>query len=284
MAKIVTQETYDEIIKENIVEFSMSVEEAREETIKQLEAQVCSLPSVRITSKRETKFYQFFQGINLGNIIKDLAINSETGVPVLIECVEKLKGHVEGVAVLHASQLTTALCSLTEECNISVPHRVLAAKLNTLTYVLKIIQDEIQAGNSHPIKTVLHHSILAANAITHKQPDVFDKHCLDTIVQLLDTQKDRQVLCDILKWIQKSCVMHEMNRQAIVNADILLTHLKPLLANEDEALVKEISVVFRYLILDDDVRVEFGKAHDHARLIAAETLTDLTALLASECF
>lgn len=40
MTKIITQETYDEIIKENIVEFSMSIEEAREESIKQLEAQV----------------------------------------------------------------------------------------------------------------------------------------------------------------------------------------------------------------------------------------------------
>lgn len=47
MAKVVTQETFDDIIKENIIEFSMSVEEAREETIKQLEAQVlCVLPSV----------------------------------------------------------------------------------------------------------------------------------------------------------------------------------------------------------------------------------------------
>lgn len=42
MAKIITQETYDEILKENIVEFSMPIEEAREETIKQLEAQVKS--------------------------------------------------------------------------------------------------------------------------------------------------------------------------------------------------------------------------------------------------
>lgn len=40
MAKIISQETYDDVIKENIVEFSMSVPEAREETIKQFEAQV----------------------------------------------------------------------------------------------------------------------------------------------------------------------------------------------------------------------------------------------------
>ncbi|XP_063701828.1 armadillo repeat-containing protein 6 homolog [Culicoides brevitarsis] len=258
MAKVVTQETYDEIIKENIVEFSMSVEEAREETIKQLEA----------------------QGINLGNIIKDLAINAETGVPLLNEYIEKLKFHTDGSSKLSSDDLINILTSFTAECNISVPHRVLAAKLDALSYVLKVIQDEISTGNSHDAKTVLHHAILAANSITHKNPDVFDKACLDTIIKCLDTQKDKQVICDTLKWIQKSCIMHEMNRQAVVEADILMTHLKPLLANEDEALVKEICAVFRYLILDDDVRVEFGKAHDHARLIATETLTDLTGLLA----
>uniref|UniRef100_A0A336LQR2 CSON009516 protein n=1 Tax=Culicoides sonorensis TaxID=179676 RepID=A0A336LQR2_CULSO len=257
MAKIITQETYDEVIKENIVEFSMSVEEARKETIEQFEA----------------------QGVNLANIIKDLAINSETGVPTLNESIEKLKLHTEGSSILDPSELSNVLCSLTDECKISVPHRVLAAKLNALPYLLKIIEDEIKAGNSHPVKTVLHHAILAANAITHKQPDVFDKNCLDTIVKLLDTQQDKTVICDILKWIQKSCILHEMNRQAIVNANILITHLKPLLDKGDSALVKDVCAVFRYLILDDDVRVEFGKAHDHARLIATETLTDLTELL-----
>lgn len=37
--------------------------------------------------------------------------------------------------------------------------------------------------------------------------------------------------------------------------------------------------MFRHLILDDDVRIEFSKAHEHARTIAAEVLIDLTQLL-----
>lgn len=40
MAKIISQQTYDDVIKENIIEFSMDVDEAREETIKQFQAQV----------------------------------------------------------------------------------------------------------------------------------------------------------------------------------------------------------------------------------------------------
>lgn len=40
MAKVITQETFDEVVKENIVDFSMTPEEAKEETVKQFEAQV----------------------------------------------------------------------------------------------------------------------------------------------------------------------------------------------------------------------------------------------------
>lgn len=39
-SKIISQNTFDDVLKENIVEFLMSPDEAREETIKQFEAQV----------------------------------------------------------------------------------------------------------------------------------------------------------------------------------------------------------------------------------------------------
>lgn len=43
--------------------------------------------------------------------------------------------------------------------------------------------------------------------------------------------------------------------------------------------MKETCAVFRHLILDDDVRVEFSKAHEHARAIASDVLAELTELL-----
>lgn len=69
MAKVISQETFDDVVQENIVEFEMSAAEAKVESIKQFEA----------------------QGINLANIIKDLKINEETGKPILNETIEKLK-------------------------------------------------------------------------------------------------------------------------------------------------------------------------------------------------
>lgn len=57
MAKVITQETFDEVLKENLIEFSMSVEESRKETIEQFKA----------------------QSVNLSNLILDLLINEKTG-------------------------------------------------------------------------------------------------------------------------------------------------------------------------------------------------------------
>lgn len=42
MAKVISQTTFDDVVQENVVEFAMSPAEAKEETIKQFEAQVCN--------------------------------------------------------------------------------------------------------------------------------------------------------------------------------------------------------------------------------------------------
>lgn len=44
-------------------------------------------------------------------------------------------------------------------------------------------------------------------------------------------------------------------------------------------VLKETCSLFRHLILDDDVRIEFSKAHEHARTISADCLVDLTRLM-----
>lgn len=102
MAKVISQETFDDVVKENIVEFSMSTEEAKKETIEQFEA----------------------QGINLANIIKDLTINEETGRPVLNEVLEHLKEL--SVQPLRHDEINKHLIALAAECAKSVPHRVVS--------------------------------------------------------------------------------------------------------------------------------------------------------------
>ncbi|CAO1302948.1 unnamed protein product [Diamesa tonsa] len=256
MAKIISQETYDDVIKENIIEFSMSVDEARKETIEQFQA----------------------QGINLINIIKDLTINETSGKPLLNELIDSLREHAEKTKVLEEKELENCLDSLIAELIKTIAHRVYASKLNTMDSVVTLIDVEISKENNAE-NSILHKLILCAHALTHNNPDIFDGKSLDVVLRLLDTQKNEHIVSDTLKWIQKACLLHENNRQMIVNEDILIKHLKPLLSRTESSVIKSVSTVFRFLILDDDIRVEFGKAHEHARLIGQECLGELTLLL-----
>lgn len=105
MAKVISQETFDDVVRENVIEFEMSVPDAKEETVKQFEA----------------------QGINLANIIKDLKIDEETGKPVLNETIDKLKTlSAAGSDDVNFDELTKLLDILANECRASVPHRVVS--------------------------------------------------------------------------------------------------------------------------------------------------------------
>lgn len=100
---------------------------------------------------------------------------------------------------------------------------------------------------------------------------------------LENNHNDPQTLQLILKWIRECCIKHESNRQKIFNKGIL-DNLKSILNEKDASVsvVKEVCVVLRGLTLDDDVRLEYGKAHEHAVAIARQTLQTLTNLLSSK--
>lgn len=117
-----------------------------------------------------------------------------------------------------------------------------------------------------------------------KQPDLLNERGIAVMIDYLKTKKDQEVQRLLLKWVKECCVLHEMNRQQIFNAGIL-DHLKPHLGDEASAsLLRDVLGVLRALVLDDDVRVEFGKAHEHAKAIASDTLLTITSLLTSKQF
>lgn len=106
--------------------------------------------------------------------------------------------------------------------------------------------------------------------------------CLIAVcLRLLKTESDNALVSDLLRWLQKACILHERNRQMIMEDVSIVKQFKILVGNDDAEVVKNVCALFRYLILDDDIRVEFGKAHEHARTLAVETLTDVTKLLFS---
>ncbi|KAM7345360.1 armadillo repeat-containing protein 6 homolog [Cochliomyia hominivorax] len=257
MAKVISQDTFDDVVKENIVEFAMSPDEAKQETIKQFEA----------------------QGINLANIIKDLTINVDSGKPILNESIENLKVYLDEKSS-DKEKLLNLLKIIEEECQKSIPHRVLAAKNNANCLLLQVIDQQLQLAESKTNTEVIESTLKALNCLYNKQPDIFDGTSLSLVKRLLNNYVDNdQVSALTLQWLQKCCVMHEMNRQNIMSANII-EHLKPFVRKEKSKVLRDVLTLFRYLVLDDDIRVEFGCAHEHARQLATEFIVDLTNLLA----
>lgn len=62
-AKVISQETFDDVVKENIIEFSMDPEEAKQETIKQFEAQV-SIWMLMLNSCLDRAMMFFFNNLH----------------------------------------------------------------------------------------------------------------------------------------------------------------------------------------------------------------------------
>ncbi|EDW48420.1 GM19919 [Drosophila sechellia] len=247
MAKVISQDTFDDVVKENVVEFSMTPSEAKEETIKQFEA----------------------QGINLANIIKDLSVNPQTGQPVINETVDKIKEHI-GQKLEETTDLLEQLATLDAECKKSLAHRVLAGKNGAHDALITLLEETLSADS--PNESVLKKALEAINSLTHKQPDLFDAEAMAVVLKLLALKvESEEVTLLTLQWLQKACIMHEMNRQNIMNTAALKL-MKPLLGEGKDRLVRELTAVFRFLVLDDDIRVEFGCAHEHARQIAGEEL------------
>jgi len=68
MVKVITQETFDAVVKENVEEFGLELEEARKDAIQQFIAQVFSLFSRLLTS---LVLNLEPQGVDLTNIVTD---------------------------------------------------------------------------------------------------------------------------------------------------------------------------------------------------------------------
>uniref|UniRef100_A0A1B0GNM7 Armadillo repeat-containing domain-containing protein n=1 Tax=Phlebotomus papatasi TaxID=29031 RepID=A0A1B0GNM7_PHLPP len=253
MAKVISQETFDDTVKENVVEFEMSVEEAKEETIKQFQA----------------------QGVNLGNIIVDLKVNSTTGRPIVLEKIDELK-KIEEISEGNRKDFLEIIQVISEECSKTLPHRVLAAKNGANGALLKILRNALDAELRD--QEILRKVVENFSILSEKQPDIFTHECLDVAIRLLQTETDETVVRECLRWLQKVCVLHEMNRQMIVEGDTV-KHFKVFLTTKSPIMIRELCSLFRNLVLDDDIRVEYGKAHEHARIIAESCLTDLTKLL-----
>ncbi|XP_043838580.1 armadillo repeat-containing protein 6 isoform X1 [Dromiciops gliroides] len=246
MAKRISQETFDDVVQENIMEFDMDPEEAVKEAIQQFES----------------------QGVDLTNIVKTRPKASACGDQgpkhEILQALDALQKSVDSAT---SQEVVEHLMSFSEQCRGQVSSRYLAAEKGAYPVVLSACQRAVTEDQGFLVK-----ALNALAALTEGQPDLLDPKGLQLLV---DTLKQHlgvaEVTCSGLRCIRHVCLKHEQNRQNLVRAGIL-----PLLTGTIERhscranVVKEACSALRVMTFDDDIRVPFGHAHDHAKMIVQE--------------
>ncbi|VVC92705.1 unnamed protein product, partial [Leptidea sinapis] len=254
MVRVISQETYDEVVKENMDELDMTPEEAIKEAIAQFEA----------------------QGVDLSNIMKDLALGSgDDHLISVIVC--KLKESIK----VDQNEALNHLDIFINECNKDIAHRLKAGKDGAYNVLIELLESKYKAYTTDLCKDeqVLVKVIDSVVSLLNGQPDLLDQNGVHLIKRLLDNTNNADILTAMLRLINVCCLKHEKNRQNIYNTNII-DNLKHILSvKENKKLLGECLQVVRRLCLDDDVRIEFGKAHEHARELGSHLLEQLTILL-----
>ncbi|XP_036998023.2 armadillo repeat-containing protein 6 isoform X4 [Artibeus jamaicensis] len=121
---------------------------------------------------------------------------------------------------------------------------------------------------THDILQVLN----ALSALIDGQPDLLDTQGLKLLVATLAQNGDStDLICTGIRCIRHACLKHEQNRQNLVKAGVLPLLTGAITRHSHCAdVVREACWGLRIMTFDDDIRVPFGHAHDHAKMIVQE--------------
>lgn len=267
----ITQETFDAAVRENMEEFEMDPDEALREAVEQFESQgvdlsciVKAVPAVSSVDSQEEQTHEILQVLDSLRIGRDSA----------------------GV-----TEATADIKCFTEQCSLGFAQRYLAAQKEAYPIILSYCKKSV--GEQEALLAALS----ALTALTDGQPDLLDAEGQQFLLDVLKQyQADSSVTCVAICAVRHCCLKHEQNRQDLVKGGVL-----PLLTgavtrhSECAELVKEVSAALRVMTFDDDVRVTFGHAHEHAKIIvlehsglkvlieAAKAHLDNTAVLSELC-
>ncbi|KAL0966444.1 hypothetical protein UPYG_G00295380 [Umbra pygmaea] len=235
----ITQETFDAVIKENIEDFDMDSEEALREAIEQFES----------------------QGVDLSCIVKAVptaASDDKTEEHEVLQALKSLKAS--------DSSMVADLKRFTEQCSLGFAQRHLAAQKGAYSTILSCCRKTLEDQEALLV------SLSALAALTDGQPDLLDSEGKDLLVSVLGMYNTNTALTLVgIRTVRHCCLKHEQNRQDLVKAGVLpllIGTIKCHIGQSD--LVKEACTALRYMTFDDDIRVPFGQAHEHAKAIVLE--------------
>lgn len=154
----------------------------------------------------------------------------------------------------------------TEQCLLGFAQRYLAAQKEAYPVILSYCKKSLEE------KEAVLSAVSALAALTDGQPDLLDADGHQFLLDVLKKyQADSSVTCVAVCAVRHCCIKHEQNRQDLVKGGVLPLLTGAITQHSGCAeLVKEASVTLRVMTYDDDVRVTFGHAHEHAKIIVLE--------------
>lgn len=179
------------------------------------------------------------------------------------QALESLRNGKDSAGV---TEVTADMKCFTEQCSLGFAQRYLAAQKGAYPIILSYCKKSVEEQEA--ALAVL--SALAA--LTDGQPDLLDadgqKFLLDVLTKYrADSSVTRVAICAV----RHCCLKHEQNRQDLVKGGVLPLLTGAVTQHSGCAeLVKEASAALRVMTFDDDVRVTFGHAHEHAKIIVLE--------------
>ena len=219
----------------------------------------------------EISLLHCFQGVDLSLIVKDLHLyedetEEESTKLSLQSAINVLSTNRDVSTDYDKLQTKACLEVIKAECDIDLAHRCLVGRKGTYKPLMKHL---------HLCKNDIHlflHVVETIVSLINGQPDLLDNNGIKEICGYLNEFKsDSDISVSLVKLVRNSCIKHESNRQNYVGAGII-EHFVGVLVEQKKnaACVKEVCYALRVLTFDDDVRVPFGKAHEHAKMIVTE--------------
>ncbi|KAL2098121.1 hypothetical protein ACEWY4_007328 [Coilia grayii] len=242
----ITQETFDAVVRENIEDFEMDAEDALKEAIEQFES----------------------QGVDLSNIVKEVPkASDDTAGDQMHEVLQVLESlRIAAMSPLEQTDITDDLKCFAEQCSLGFAQRYLAAQKDAYPTILSCCQKSLDDAVS------LSSALSALSSLTDGQPDLLDVEGRDLLIKVLHVHEgDPSLTCQAVRTVRHCCLKHEQNRQDLVKAGVLALLAGTIKRHTGNAeLVREACATLRVMTFDDDVRVPFGRAHEHAKMIVLE--------------
>lgn len=166
-----------------------------------------------------------------------------------------------------SQDLSVHLARFCEQCRQHKACRFLAAQKGAYPVLLAACK-LAATGDPGLLLQALH----ALAALTDGQPDLLDTQGLQLLVAMLARNADAADLtCSGLRCVRHACLKHEKNRQDLVKAGVLPLLTGAIARHGHHAdVVREACGALRIMTFDDDIRVPFGQAHNHTKMIVQE--------------